>query len=193
MSPVSIFKIHAQVKDVMFELNSLLSSPRPANPQSNRRFRATEHLGGAVLRPITRARLDASARARPPAHVLYAHLRADCIRISGRAAQHDPKPALGVPIQIELGRPVVLGNSQVHAPVVVEVRQSGASLFSATGVASSQVRVALVLDRLALLPWLSNVALQSVTNGGAGAGSGTLSAGDTFSVGADFNPNGGAK
>ena len=67
---------------------------------------------------------------------------------------------------------------------------TGASGFSATGVASSHVRVALVLDRLARLPWLSNVTLVSSTSGASG---GTLSAGDTFSVTAGFNPNGGAK
>ena len=45
----------------------------------------------------------------------------------------------------------------------------GASGFSATGVASSHVRVALVLDRLARLPWLSNVTLVSSTSGSGGA------------------------
>jgi Tfp pilus assembly protein PilN len=65
-----------------------------------------------------------------------------------------------------------------------------ASGFSATGVASSHVNVALVLDRLASLPWLSNVTLLSSANGGAGT---TLSRGDTFSVTAGFNPNGGAE
>jgi Tfp pilus assembly protein PilN len=70
--------------------------------------------------------------------------------------------------------------------------------FTATGVASSQVRVALVLDRLATLPWLSNVTLQSLTNGGsAGTGTGTgattIAAGDTFTINATFDPNGGAK
>jgi Tfp pilus assembly protein PilN len=65
--------------------------------------------------------------------------------------------------------------------------------FSATGVASSHVRVARVLDRLASLPWLSNVTLVSSTSGAAGASSGTLSSGDTFSVTADLNPTGGAK
>jgi Tfp pilus assembly protein PilN len=72
----------------------------------------------------------------------------------------------------------------------------GASGFAATGVASSHVRVALVLDRLAHLPWLSNVLLVSSTSGaGATAGTtgGTLSGGDTFSVTAGFDPNGGAK
>jgi Tfp pilus assembly protein PilN len=68
---------------------------------------------------------------------------------------------------------------------------TSASGFSATGVASSHVRVALVLDRLASLPWLTNVTLLSTANGSAS--STTLSRGDTFSVSAGFNPNGGAK
>ena len=67
---------------------------------------------------------------------------------------------------------------------------TGVSGFSATGVASSHVRVALVLDKLAKLPWLSDVTLVSSVNGASG---GSLSAGDTFSVTAGFNPNGGAK
>jgi Tfp pilus assembly protein PilN len=68
---------------------------------------------------------------------------------------------------------------------------TSASGFSATGVASSHVRVALVLDRLASLPWLTNVTLLSTANGSASGT--TLSRGDTFSVSAGFNPTGGAK
>ena len=68
---------------------------------------------------------------------------------------------------------------------------TGASGFSATGVASSHVNVALVLDRLASLPWLSNVTLVSSTSGGTSGT--TLSSGDTFTVAAGFNPTGGAK
>jgi Tfp pilus assembly protein PilN len=63
--------------------------------------------------------------------------------------------------------------------------------FSATGVASSHVKVAVVLDRLASLPWLTNLTLLSTANGSASGT--TLSRGDTFSVSAGFNPNGGAK
>jgi Tfp pilus assembly protein PilN len=66
-----------------------------------------------------------------------------------------------------------------------------ASGFSATGVASSHVKVAVVLDRLASLPWLTNVTLVSSANGST-TGT-TLSRGDTFTVTAGFNPNGGAK
>jgi hypothetical protein len=69
----------------------------------------------------------------------------------------------------------------------------GASGFSATGVATSHVRVALVLDRLASLPWLTNLMLVSSTNGHSGGTSGTLANGDTFSVSAGFDPTGGAK
>jgi Tfp pilus assembly protein PilN len=69
----------------------------------------------------------------------------------------------------------------------------GASGFSATGVATSHVRVALVLDRLASLPWVTNLILVSSTNGHSGGTSGTLANGDTFSVSAGFDPTGGAK
>jgi Tfp pilus assembly protein PilN len=63
--------------------------------------------------------------------------------------------------------------------------------FSATGVASSHVKVAVVLDRLASLPWLTNVTLVSSANGST---TGTaLSRGDTFTVTAGFNSIGGAK
>ena len=67
----------------------------------------------------------------------------------------------------------------------------GASGFSATGVASSHVTVAVILDRLASLPWLTNVTLVSSANGSTTGTS--LSRGDTFTVTAGFNPIGGAK
>ena len=74
---------------------------------------------------------------------------------------------------------------------------AGAGGFTATGLASSHVRVADVLDRLASLPWLTNVTLVSSTNGSStgatGGTSATLSSGDTFSVSAGFDPTGGAK
>jgi Tfp pilus assembly protein PilN len=67
----------------------------------------------------------------------------------------------------------------------------GASGFSVTGVASSHVTVAVILDRLASLPWLTNVTLVSSANGST-TGT-TLSRGDTFTVTAGFNPIGGAQ
>jgi len=65
-----------------------------------------------------------------------------------------------------------------------------ASGFSASGAASSYVRVGLVLDRLAQLPWLSDVMLGSTSGGASGGG---LSAGDSFNVTAGFNPSGGGR
>ena len=68
---------------------------------------------------------------------------------------------------------------------------TGATGFTATGVASSHVRVAVVLDRLASLPWLTNVTLVSSANGST---TGTaLSRGDTFTGTAGFNSIGGAE
>jgi Tfp pilus assembly protein PilN len=57
--------------------------------------------------------------------------------------------------------------------------------FTVVGSASSQNRVALALDRLAALPWLTDVSLQSSTRGGSGQGSGT--APDQFTISATFN------
>ena len=64
---------------------------------------------------------------------------------------------------------------------------SGA-VFTVSGSANSHVRVALVLDRLALLPWLTDVTLQSSTHSG-GASSST-SAGDQFQITGTFTENG---
>ena len=57
--------------------------------------------------------------------------------------------------------------------------------FSVTGFTSSQPAVALVLDRLALLPWLADVTLQSSSRVGA------ETAGVTFTISANFVPSGG--
>ena len=56
--------------------------------------------------------------------------------------------------------------------------------FTLAGSADSQVRVAQVLDRLALLPWLSNVTLQSSVRGGEGSSV-------QFSIGATLGSTGG--
>jgi Tfp pilus assembly protein PilN len=44
-----------------------------------------------------------------------------------------------------------------------------ATTFTISGVAPSNVRVALILDRLALLPWLSNVSLQTTSRQATGS------------------------
>ena len=64
---------------------------------------------------------------------------------------------------------VVLNNLQAAAPVAAAsaavssttAAPAAAAVLTITGVAPSHVRVSTVMDRLALLPWLSNVALVS--------------------------------
>ncbi|MBA2383559.1 MAG: PilN domain-containing protein [Actinobacteria bacterium] len=78
--------------------------------------------------------------------------------------------------------------SAVAAPApTAEGETTGAvpTAFSVTGSTSSQPAVALVLDRLALLPWLSDVTLQSSTRGGTDTG------GVIFTISANFNSTGG--
>lgn len=67
------------------------------------------------------------------------------------------------------------------APTVAGVSPTS---FTVTGTTTSHVRVGLVLDRLALLPWLSGVTLNSSTHGANG---------DTFNITAGFSPSGGTK
>ena len=98
---------------------------------------------------------------------------------------------------LSMQSPTPLASGAIGTTTVSPV--PGATGFTATGVASSHVRVALVLDRLSSLPWLSNVMLVSSTDGaggstGAAPGTGgTLAGGDTFTVSAGFDPTGGAK
>jgi Tfp pilus assembly protein PilN len=96
--------------------------------------------------------------------------------------------SLQSPTPLAPGAPIPTPTTPAGTPAPATTAASG---FSATGVASSHVKVAVVLDRLASLPWLTNVTLLSTANGSASGT--TLSRGDTFSVSAGFNPNGGAK
>lgn len=77
------------------------------------------------------------------------------------------------------------------APAPVPAPAPSTTSFSVNGVASSQTRVALVLDRLALMPWLTDVSLISSARGTSGqSGKG---GGDQFSIQATFGPAGGSK
>jgi Tfp pilus assembly protein PilN len=97
-----------------------------------------------------------------------------------------------LPSQVYLQNMTLQSPTPLAPGATTSVATVGTSGFAATGVASSHVRVALVLDRLARLPWLSNVMLTSSTSGASATG-GTLAGGDTFAVTAGFDPNGGAK
>jgi Tfp pilus assembly protein PilN len=101
--------------------------------------------------------------------------------------------ALVLPTQVQLA------TLQVTSPTAIAAASdstaaAGATAgaptgFTVSGSASSQNRVALVLDRLAVLPWLSDVTLQSSTRG-SGTGSGGA---DQFTISANFNSTGGPR
>jgi Tfp pilus assembly protein PilN len=87
----------------------------------------------------------------------------------------------------DLGRVLPTGVSlttlTAAAPVAAAAAVPGAaptttgSTFTTSGTTSSHDHVALILDRLALLPWLSNVTLLSTTRAGSGV---------TFTVNATY-------
>lgn len=82
---------------------------------------------------------------------------------------------------------VYLTSMQVTAPVSAAVAgaasvtdstpPASASQLTIAGVASSYIRVAAVLDRLALVPWLSNVTLQGTSRDNSGKTSFSIQAG----------------
>ena len=69
----------------------------------------------------------------------------------------------------------------------VDAGSATGGAFVVSGFADSQPRVAQVLDRLALLPWLSGIALQSSAGGGGGATP------VSFTVAATFMTTGGGR
>ncbi len=86
-------------------------------------------------------------------------------------------------VQATLPTPIAPATGSV--PASVGAISGAPTGFTITGSASSHNRVALVLDRLSVLPWLSNVMLQSSTRGTGGT-SGSSGA-DTFTISATFN------
>lgn len=113
-----------------------------------------------------------------------AHVLPDQVNLQNLTAQ-SPTPAAGAVTAATTATSSdtsSTGSSSAPAPVVaVPVAPTS---FTIAGTTTSHVRVALVLDRLALLPWLSDVTLTSSTH---------ASTGDTFSITAGFVPTGGAQ
>jgi Tfp pilus assembly protein PilN len=112
--------------------------------------------------------------------IAWESLLADLSRVMPRRVRLQTL-SLQSPTPLSPGAPAA---APTTPPSSTPAPSAGAAPFTVTGVATSHVRVALVLDRLASLPWLSNVTLVSSTNGAS------LSAGDTFSINASFNPGG---
>jgi Tfp pilus assembly protein PilN len=97
-----------------------------------------------------------------------------------------------------LPRNVLLENLQAQSPTptvatstasttTTPTTGSAPTAFVVTGYTSSQKSVARVIDRLAVLPWLSDVSLQQSTRGDAGKGGLTLQ----FTIGANLSSTGG--
>jgi Tfp pilus assembly protein PilN len=98
----------------------------------------------------------------------FARILPDQVTLQSLQAQ-SPVPAAGV---------------GAAADPATGVAAAAPTSFTITGTTTSHVRVALVLDRLALIPWLSNVTLASSSHSGDG---------DQFSISAAFAPTGGAR
>jgi Tfp pilus assembly protein PilN len=97
-----------------------------------------------------------------------------------------------------LPRNVLLENLQAQSPTptvatsttsttATPTTGSAPTAFVVTGYTSSQKSVARVIDRLAVLPWLSDVSLQQSTRGDAGKGGLTVQ----FTIGANLSSTGG--
>ncbi len=78
---------------------------------------------------------------------------------------------------------VALNSLSVSAPTPVAGAAPSSSTVSIAGNTNSHDRVALILDRLALLPWLSGIGLQSTSRSGNSI---------AFSVGASYVGGGGS-
>jgi Tfp pilus assembly protein PilN len=84
----------------------------------------------------------------------------------------------------------VSGSNTPAAGAVAATTSTGSSSFTIVGGTSSHVRVALILDRLALLPWLSNVSLGSSTRSSSSSGSSGSGAGVTFTITGSYSGGG---
>jgi Tfp pilus assembly protein PilN len=142
----------------------------------------------AKAAPIRAA--QAGVAARMPAattvtasRITWESLLADLSRVMPRRVRLQTL-SMQSPAPLAAGAAAAPAAAPATPPGSTPAPSAGSAPFTVTGVATSHVRVALVLDRLGSLPWLSNVTLVSSTNGAS------LAAGDSFSINAAFNPGG---
>jgi Tfp pilus assembly protein PilN len=88
-----------------------------------------------------------------------------------------------LPDQVQLQSLAASNPLPAAGAAAVATTSTAGTTFTVTGTTTSHVRVALVLDRLALAPWLSGVALTSSARGVAG---------DQFTITATFQRTGSA-
>jgi Tfp pilus assembly protein PilN len=147
----------AQLTDAQARLTAVEATAAPL-----RTAEAASTSRATVIRTVAGSRVGWTGVLRDLSRVLP-----DQVHLQSLSAQ-SPTPAAGA---VAAAVPAVPGSV---APTA----------FTIQGTTTSHVRVALVLDRLSLLPWLSGVTLISSSHGGAG---------DSFSISAGFAPTGGAQ
>jgi Tfp pilus assembly protein PilN len=174
------------VGGLYFHERSVVSNRHAELADAESRLAAAE----ATAAPLRQAATENSAR--------LAVVRAvSGSRVAWETILHDlsrvlPDGAFLASMQVQNATPApaVATPAVPGSPVTPAVSTGGT--FTVTGSTSSHVRVALILDRLALLPWLSNVTLSSSVRGSAGAAA-TTTAADQFSITAAFTRPGGTK
>src|SRR5579883_333962 len=101
----------------------------PAHPDGCWRVRNTEHLHKAVLGQITAAGMNFPRGSLAKAE-LKTQLRSDAGGIAGWTMQSNPKSRNGSGVMEQACGSSILGDGQVHAAVVVKIRNSRAALLA---------------------------------------------------------------
>jgi Tfp pilus assembly protein PilN len=160
----------AQLTDVQTRLAAVEATAAPL-----RTAEAASTARATVIRTVSGSRIGWTGVLRNLSSVLP-----DQVDLQTLSAQSPTPAAAAVPAAVVGAAPATPATGAVAGAVVSAPPTS----FTIAGTTTSHVRVALVLDRLALLPWLSGVTLGSSSHGGAG---------DSFSISAGFTPVGGAQ
>jgi Tfp pilus assembly protein PilN len=137
----------------------------------------------ATAAPLHAAEADSTGRQAIVRSVVASRVQWEKVLHDLAAVLPDQVYLQSLQVQPASAAPVVApdtGSSSTTGTTSASPAPVGASgQLTVAGAANSHVRVALILDRLALLPWLSDITLQSSTHGGGAAG-------DNFSITAGF-------
>jgi Tfp pilus assembly protein PilN len=139
----------------------------------------------ATAAPVRAARADAQGRraavtAVTSRRITWEQVLNDLARVLPRNVRLEN-------LQAQSPTPTVAVSTAAPATTTTAATGSAPTAFVVTGFTSSQKSVARVLDRLAVLPWLSDVALQSTTR--ADSGNGRMAT--QFTIGANLSSTGG--
>ncbi len=113
-------ELHRSLGLAGHERNHLRAAPGPPDPQRSGLARTPQDLLGAVLGPVSRARLDLPHGSLPVA-VAQSQMRADARGVAGRPNQPDDEAGGGSLVSEQPRGGPVLTDSEVEPPVAVEV------------------------------------------------------------------------